>query len=95
VKKDSMTYAKAIARLEEIVRQLEEGETSVDELAAAVKEGVSLVTWCRQKLRTAQEEVEAALSDLEKSGSAENNAPPPSARPSATADEGLFAGGEV
>lgn len=66
MKKDTMTYAKAIARLEEIVQKLETGETSVDELGAAVKEGVELVRWCRQKLRTTEQEVEKALSQLEK-----------------------------
>lgn len=65
MKKDTMTYAKAIARLEEIVQKLETGETSVDELGAAVKEGVELVRWCRQKLRTTEQEVEKALSQLE------------------------------
>jgi len=65
VKKEVLTYAKAMERLEQIVSRLESGETSVDELSAAVKEGVELVTWCRNKLRTAQQEVEAALAGLD------------------------------
>ncbi len=37
----------------------------MDELAAAVKEGVELVQWCRNKLRTTQKEVETALTAME------------------------------
>ena len=44
MKKDEMTYAQAMARLEAIVKRLESGEISVDELSASVKEGVRLVT---------------------------------------------------
>ena len=65
MRKETLTYAQAIDRLEAIVRELEGGETSVDDLANAVKEGVSLVQWCRRKLKTAQDEVESALNALD------------------------------
>ena len=65
MKKDDMTYARALERLDEIVKRLESGDVNVDELSAAVKEGVRLVSWCRKKLRTTQEEVEAALKGLD------------------------------
>lgn len=65
MKKEALTYAQAIDRLEAIVRELEGGETSVDELGDAVKEGVRLVQWCRRQLKTAQDEVEAALNALD------------------------------
>lgn len=99
MKKEVLTYAKAMERLEEIVSRLESGETSVDELSAAVKEGVELVTWCRKKLRTAQQEVEAALAGLDaepEDARAEKNnaragdrvaAPPPASPGLFTAEE--------
>jgi exodeoxyribonuclease VII small subunit len=65
VKKDELTYAQAMERLETIVARLEGGDVSVDELSASVKEGVRLVTWCRKRLRTTQEEIEAALSGMD------------------------------
>ncbi len=62
--KASLTYEAALGRLEQIVGQLEGGEIGVDALTAAVKEGVELVTFCRRRLRTAQQEVERALQGL-------------------------------
>lgn len=80
-------------RLEEIVRKLEAGETSVDDLAAAVKEGVELVTWCRRKLKTAQEEVESALTTLEAPAEESSSDKPPGTakhRPSSAAEPDPF-----
>jgi exodeoxyribonuclease VII small subunit len=91
VKKDEMTYAQAMARLEAIVKRLESGEISVDELSASVKEGVRLVTWCRKKLRMTQEDVETALKGLETPDGEANEptaaAPKPVASPDAGAED--------
>ncbi len=101
MKKETLTYAQAVEKLEEIVNRLEAGETSVDELAAAVKEGVALVRWCRRKLKTAQEEVETALAGLdgaeaEADPDTPHNRAPRRRLPTTNAESpGLFAEGDA
>lgn len=87
MKKDEMTYAQALARLDEIVKRLETGDVNVDELSASVKEGVRLVTWCRKKLRTTQEEVEAALKGLDAEETGHGEPMPPARTSRAAAPE--------
>ncbi len=89
MKKDEMTYAQALARLDEIVKRLESGDVNVDELSSSVKEGVRLVSWCRKKLRTTQEEVEAALKGLDpdETESTETTGRPRATRPAPLADD--------
>ncbi len=57
-----MTYEQAIKRLEEIVRNIESGQTDIDALSAALKEAKELVTFCKDKLTKAEEEVKEILS---------------------------------
>ncbi len=57
-------YADAIARLTEIVDQIENTAIDVDELEAVVKEAVILINVCRTRLLGTQEAVEQALSGL-------------------------------
>lgn len=61
--KDS-TYSQALQRLEAILAQLEEGSASVDTLSELVKEAAALVAFCREKLRTTEEEVQKAFEGL-------------------------------
>ncbi len=58
------TYTQAMQRLETILAQLEEGSVSVDTLSELVKEAAELVAYCRQKLRTTEEEVQKAFEGL-------------------------------
>jgi exodeoxyribonuclease VII small subunit len=51
-------------RLEAILAQLEEGSASVDTLSELVKEAAELVAYCREKLRTTEEEVQKAFEGL-------------------------------
>lgn len=57
------SYTEAMARLESILSQLEEGNKSVDELSALVKEAAELVKHCRAKLRTAESDIQDAFQD--------------------------------
>ncbi|MCZ2442195.1 MAG: exodeoxyribonuclease VII small subunit [Flavobacteriales bacterium] len=59
------SYTRSLQELEEIVKQLEEGYITVDELAEKSKRASELITYCRQKLRQTQEEVEQTLKDIE------------------------------
>ncbi len=58
-----MTYEQAIKRLEEIVRNIETGQTDIDALSASLKEAKELVTFCKDKLTKAEEEVKEILDD--------------------------------
>lgn len=59
----SISYDKAMARIEEIVGLLESGEKGMDELSEMVKEASSLVKMCREKLRMTEEDIQKALSE--------------------------------
>ena len=51
------TFEAAIARLEEIVRALENGSAPLDQSLALFEEGVGLVKLCNAKLDTAEQRV--------------------------------------
>lgn len=56
-----MTYTQAMQRLEAILSQLEEGNKTVDELSALVKEAAELVKLCRLKLRSTESDIQKAF----------------------------------
>jgi exodeoxyribonuclease VII small subunit len=56
-----MNYTEAMQRLESILAQLEEGNKSVDELSALVREASELVKLCRTKLKSTEEEIQKAF----------------------------------
>lgn len=53
-KKEKMTFEGATLRLEEIVKLLEEGKTSLDESLKLYEEGISLVRFCNEALDNAE-----------------------------------------
>ena len=54
---DTMTFEAAVARLEEIVRAMEEGKLSLDDSLAAFEEGIALVRFCNGRLDSAEQRV--------------------------------------
>jgi exodeoxyribonuclease VII small subunit len=58
--KKAGTFEAAIDRLEQIVKELEAGDVSLDDSVRLYREGRDLARKCEQLLRAAQEEVEAA-----------------------------------
>ncbi len=55
---DTLTFEAALAELEEIVRQLEQGRSSLDEAIAAYERGAQLKKHCEKKLEEARMRVE-------------------------------------
>lgn len=53
----NITYEEAIKELQETVAQLQEDHINVDELAAKAKRAAELIAYCREKLRTTEEEI--------------------------------------
>jgi exodeoxyribonuclease VII small subunit len=56
-KKENMTFEAANARLEEIVKLLERGSSSLDESLKLYEEGVSLVRFCNEALDNAEKKI--------------------------------------
>ena len=63
MKKNSISYDKALKRVEEIVSILEKGDKGIDELSELVKEASALVKQCKNKLRMTEEEITNALNE--------------------------------
>ncbi len=63
--KKQLTYAEAIAELEEILAGIEKGEPDVDDLTRHVKRAAYLLRYCQSKLHKASSEVEDILKNLE------------------------------
>jgi len=60
------TYTEAFSELQELVAEMEEGEISVDDLAAKVKRAALLIRICKDKLTSTEEDVNQILRELEK-----------------------------
>ena len=66
-----LSYGDAAARLEEILRKIEEGKVDIDELSGLVAEAAGLVTLCREKIRAAEVQVKTITEQLERDALAE------------------------
>ena len=62
---DDPSYTEAFAELQEIVQEIEQGEISVDELSEKVKRASRLITICKDKLSTTEENVNEILRELD------------------------------
>ena len=60
-----MNYTNAFEELKGIVTEIEQGEISVDELSEKVKRATELIKFCKLKLTTTEEDVNAILKELE------------------------------
>jgi Exonuclease VII small subunit. len=65
MEKGNETYNEAVAKLREIVADIEKGELDVDLLAERVKEAARLIKICKEKLFKVDEEVKKILEELE------------------------------
>ena len=63
--KKEISYAEAIAEIEDILGKIENEELDVDELARKVKRVSTLIGICREKLHTTEAEVEKILKEME------------------------------
>jgi exodeoxyribonuclease VII small subunit len=63
MKKNNISFDKALKRVEEIVSMLEKGDKGIDELSELVKEASGLVKQCKNKLRMTEDEINNALNE--------------------------------
>lgn len=61
---NNITYADALKRLREIVDTLQSPSCNIDDMVALTREAASLITVCRRRLTTTQEELNAVLEQL-------------------------------
>jgi exodeoxyribonuclease VII small subunit len=71
-----LSYGEAAARLEEILRRIEEGKVDIDELSGLVAEAAGLVALCRGKIHAAEVQVKTITEQLERDLPAEDEGKP-------------------
>ncbi len=59
-----ISYSRALSELEKIVGEIESEETDLDVLSEKVKRAAHLIKFCRSRLRSTEEEVKKALSEI-------------------------------
>ena len=62
-KKENLSFESAIVRLEEIVKLLEKGNSSLDESLKLYEEGISLVRYCNTALDNAENKIKILSAD--------------------------------
>lgn len=62
-----MTYAQAVSELDKIVAQMQSPECDIDRLAEYTSRALALLTHCKQKLHTTEEEVQKCLAAITQS----------------------------
>ena len=60
-----LNFEKALDQLEQIVKELETGELSLDDTIGRFEEGVKMVRVCHQKLSEAEKKIEILVQDLD------------------------------
>ena len=63
--KKTISYTEAIGQIEEILRQIEDGDLDVDQLADKVKQASELLTICRSKLFETEKEIDKILKEMD------------------------------
>jgi exodeoxyribonuclease VII small subunit len=61
-----LKYGKAVQKLDEIIRKIENEEIDVDELSQQVKEAVELIKLCKAKIEKAELEVKQVVAGFDK-----------------------------
>ncbi|MGM9632508.1 MAG: exodeoxyribonuclease VII small subunit [Eubacteriales bacterium] len=61
--KEKLTFESAVSRLDEIVKLLERGNTSLDESLGLYEEGVSLVRFCNGELDNAEKKIKMLVTN--------------------------------
>ena len=61
-----MNYTEAFQELQEIVAEIEKGETTVDVLSLKVKRASELIQLCKKTLRETEGDVNSILQELAK-----------------------------
>lgn len=66
-----LSYSTAVSELDEILAELEDDSLDVDILGDRVKRASELISFCRERITSAQTQVEQIVADLEQLGNDE------------------------
>jgi len=58
-----MTYEQQLQQLETLIKQLENGDLSLDQTLAAYEQGVALIRVCQQQLEQAEQRIQLLAHD--------------------------------
>ncbi|MCD6092125.1 MAG: exodeoxyribonuclease VII small subunit [Bacteroidales bacterium] len=58
-----LTYNSALEELENIIQEIEDEEISIDDLSLKVNRASILLKFCKEKLRSTEEDINAILGD--------------------------------
>ena len=72
---DKYTYNDAFVELQDIVAEIESGDSNIDELAEKIKRAASLIAICKAKLTASEKEVDNLLQKLNQEDTAEQQQP--------------------
>ncbi len=61
---EELTYRKAVAELEDIVRKMESDQCDIDQLSQYTARALQLLKFCKERLFKTNEEVERCLEEL-------------------------------
>jgi exodeoxyribonuclease VII small subunit len=61
---ETLTYESAYLELEQIYNQINNEQVSIDELAAKVKRAAALISFCQEKLRSTETEINSIISTM-------------------------------
>lgn len=62
--KEELTYTEAFEQLQQIVKQMENADISVDELTDNIKKASKLIRICKDKLTKTEQEVNKSIAEL-------------------------------
>jgi exodeoxyribonuclease VII small subunit len=62
--KKEFSFNKAVIEIEEILRNIENGELDVDKLSVEVKRASELIRQCQKKLKSTEDEINSIFKDL-------------------------------
>ena len=58
-----MTYEQQLQQLETLIKQLENGDLSLDQALAAYEQGITLIRACQQQLEQAEQRIQLLAQD--------------------------------
>lgn len=61
---EKITYTEAFAQLQQIVKDMEDANVSIDDLAENIKKATELIKICKEKLMQTEEEVNKTMAEL-------------------------------
>jgi len=62
--KKEFSFNEAVIKIEEILRNIENGELDVDKLSVEVKNASELIKQCQKKLKETEDEINSIFKDL-------------------------------